>query len=200
MEIKIYTDGACSRNPGIGGWAAIIEYENYCTTVSGYENNTTNNRMELVAAIGGLESLENPSKVRIFSDSQYVIRAFHDGWLKGWLRNNWHTSSGKPTQNRDLWERLHSLTTVHDVSWEWVKGHNGHIQNCKADSLAKIEIKILKAIKCKDIMYLLKMRPTYTVEHFLHLFEHSHYKYVEQVLPNLLEMTNFDQHKKSEQE
>lgn len=142
-QIEIFTDGACSGNPGPGGWAALLRWRGHEKELSGAESATTNNRMELMAAIMGLESLKRPSKVRLVTDSTYV----RDGitkWIFGWKKNGWRTSDKKPVKNEDLWRRLETALESHDVAWEWVKGHAGHAENERADELARAAIAALR--------------------------------------------------------
>ncbi|MAP49386.1 MAG: ribonuclease HI [Oceanicaulis sp.] len=141
--IHIHTDGACSGNPGPGGWGAILHWNGHEKELSGAEADTTNNRMELMAAIASLEALKKaPSKVRLVTDSTYV----RDGvtkWIHGWKRNGWKTAAKKPVKNDDLWKRLDAIASKHDVTWEWVKGHAGHPENERADQLARDAISTL---------------------------------------------------------
>ena len=133
--VEIFTDGACKGNPGPGGWGAIIRYGEHEKQLSGAEADTTNNRMELLAAIEALRALKRPSRVRLTTDSNYV----KDGitkWIHGWLRNNWRTAAKKPVKNADLWQRLLDAAEPHDIEWAWVKGHDGHPENERADQLA----------------------------------------------------------------
>lgn len=135
-RVTIHTDGACSGNPGPGGWGAILEYNGHEKELSGAEAETTNNRMELMAAIAALEALKRPSKVRLVTDSVYV----RDGvtkWIHGWKKNGWKTAAKKPVKNEDLWRRLDAVASKHRVEWEWVKGHAGHPENERADQLAR---------------------------------------------------------------
>jgi len=140
-ELFAYTDGACSGNPGPGGWGALLIARDGDTVVkerplSGGEADTTNNRMELLAAISALETLTTPSKLTIVTDSSYV----KDGitkWIFGWKKKGWKTAAKKPVKNEDLWKRLDEATVRHDVTWEWVKGHAGHPENERADELAR---------------------------------------------------------------
>lgn len=136
--VQIFPDGACSPNPGVGGWAAILISPKHgvMREISGAEAVTTNNRMELLAAIRGLEALKQPSVVELSTDSQYVQRAFTEGWLENWKRNGWRTSARKPVENADLWRELDRLSTVHQIEWKWVRGHAGHPENKRADELA----------------------------------------------------------------
>ncbi len=133
--IQIYTDGACSGNPGPGGWGVFLRWRDHEKELSGGEPDTTNNRMELMAAIQALESLKRASVVDLHTDSTYV----RDGitkWIHGWKRNGWKTSAKKPVKNEDLWKRLDAALSDHQVSWHWVKGHSGHPENDRADELA----------------------------------------------------------------
>lgn len=140
--IVIHTDGACSGNPGPGGWGAILHWKGHEKELSGAEAETTNNRMELMAAIAALEALKRRSTVRLVTDSTYV----RDGvtkWIHGWKRNGWKTAAKKPVKNEDLWKRLDAIASKHDVTWEWVKGHAGHPENERADQLAREAISTL---------------------------------------------------------
>jgi len=135
-EIIIYTDGACSGNPGPGGWGAILISGDHRKELSGGEKVTTNNRMELMAAIEALEALKFPSEVALYTDSTYV----RDGitkWIHGWRKNGWKTAAKKPVKNAELWQRLDTATGRHRVAWHWVKGHAGHPENERADALAR---------------------------------------------------------------
>jgi ribonuclease HI len=135
-QVIIHTDGACSGNPGPGGWGAILEYNGHEKELSGAEADTTNNRMELMAAIAALEALKRKSEVRLVTDSVYV----RDGvtkWIHGWKKNGWKTAAKKPVKNEDLWRRLDAVASKHSVEWEWVKGHAGHPENERADQLAR---------------------------------------------------------------
>lgn len=134
--VEIYTDGACSGNPGPGGWGVVLRYGEHEKALFGSEANTTNNRMELMAAIMGLELLTRPCTVRLTTDSQYVRKGITE-WLAGWKRNNWKTASKAPVKNVDLWQRLEKVAEAHQVEWCWVKGHSGHPENEKADELAR---------------------------------------------------------------
>lgn len=135
-KIVIYTDGACSGNPGPGGWGAILMNGEHRKEINGGEAETTNNRMELVAAIMALESLKGRSEVDLHTDSNYVRGGITD-WMKNWKRNGWKTAAKKPVKNVDLWQRLDEARQVHDVRWHWVKGHAGHPENERADELAR---------------------------------------------------------------
>ncbi|HHW70443.1 MAG TPA: ribonuclease HI [Clostridiales bacterium] len=136
-EVIIYTDGACSGNPGPGGWAAILSYKNVEKEIYGFEDNTTNNRMELLAPIKALEALKEPCSVQIYIDSAYVYNAFQKSWIDKWQANNWQTSSKTPVQNQDLWKRLIELCDRHKVQWIKVKGHSSNEKNNRCDALAK---------------------------------------------------------------
>ena len=137
MSIKIYTDGACSGNPGIGGYGCLVQYPDKEVKFFGAEMDTTNNRMEVLGAIVALESLKSHSQiVEVFSDSQYLIKGMN-GWLTSWIRNGWRNSKREPTPNKDLWLRLLSLNNRHAITWTWVRGHSGHIENEICDKLAK---------------------------------------------------------------
>ncbi len=133
--IKIYTDGACSGNPGPGGWGAILRYNGHEKEMSGGELDTTNNRMEMMAAIKALEALKNPSVVELYTDSKYLQKGVHD-WLAGWKAKGWKGAKKKPIKNQALWKRIDALIQVHDVTFFWVKGHAGHPENERADVLA----------------------------------------------------------------
>lgn len=142
--ITIYTDGACSKNPGPGGWAAVLRFGEYERELSGAEPETTNNRMELLAAIRALEALKEPCEVQLYTDSAYLCNAFRNGWLSGWQRNGWKTASKAPVENQDLWKQLLQLTCTHHVSWNKVKGHANNADNNRCDALARAAIKALK--------------------------------------------------------
>lgn len=135
-EVTVYTDGACSGNPGPGGWAAVLQYGPMERVVSGAARQTTNNRMELQAAIGALQALKEPCRVRLHTDSAYLERAFNDGWLENWVRRGWKTASKKPVENKDLWEILRTLNGKHQVEWIKVKGHADDALNNRVDGLA----------------------------------------------------------------
>ena len=134
-EVELYTDGACRGNPGKGGWGAILVYGKFKKEMSGGERETTNNRMELLAAISGLEALKEPCCVKLYSDSKYLVDAYNQGWVFSWQKSGWKRGK-EPLKNPDLWERLFSLTQIHDVTFIWVKGHNGHDYNERCDTLA----------------------------------------------------------------
>ena len=135
VDIDIFTDGACRGNPGPGGWGVILRSGSHEKELFGGEQSTTNNRMELRAAIEGLAALKRPSRVTVTTDSQYVRQGITQ-WIEGWKRNQWRTSAKKPVKNQDLWQLLDELTCRHEVTWEWVKGHSGHPDNELADVLA----------------------------------------------------------------
>lgn len=134
--VDIFTDGACSGNPGPGGWAAILRWRDTEKELSGYASDTTNNRMEMMAAIQALESMKRPVEAHLHTDSVYL----RDGitrWIHGWKKNGWRTAARKPVKNVDLWQRLELALARHDIEWHWVKGHSGHPDNEKADALAR---------------------------------------------------------------
>ncbi|MDR1536187.1 MAG: ribonuclease HI [Planctomycetota bacterium] len=137
-EVEIFADGACSGNPGPGGWGALLRHLPSAAErrLSGAEAMTTNNRMELLAVIQALASLSRPCRVRVVTDSAYVVNAFAKGWLAGWERNQWRTSGKTPVKNVDLWLRLRELSSRHRVEWRWIRGHGGHRENEEADRLA----------------------------------------------------------------
>ncbi|MDE3060503.1 MAG: ribonuclease HI [Pseudomonadota bacterium] len=134
-HVEIYTDGACSGNPGPGGWAAILVHGQAEKEITGAEAHTTNNRMELMGAIGGLEALKGPCRVDLYTDSSYVQKGITE-WLPGWKRKGWKTADNKPVKNADLWQRLEEAAAPHEVDWHWVRGHAGHAYNERADKLA----------------------------------------------------------------
>ncbi|HZP77454.1 MAG TPA: ribonuclease HI [Pseudolabrys sp.] len=136
QRVTIYTDGACSGNPGPGGWGAILTFGDHSKELMGGEPHTTNNRMELMAAISALEALKRPCVVDIYTDSQY-LRGGITGWINSWKRNGWKTADKKPVKNVDLWQRLEAALGHHRVQWHWVKGHAGHDMNERADELAR---------------------------------------------------------------
>ena len=143
-QVTIYTDGACSGNPGPGGWGAILMYGAHKRELSGGEADTTNNRMELTAVIRGLEALKEPCVVELYSDSKYVIDALEKGWAWGWKKKNWVKSDKKPALNPDLWDTLLKLTMKHQLHYHWVKGHADNPMNNRCDELAVGEWKRLK--------------------------------------------------------
>jgi ribonuclease HI len=143
QRVTIFTDGACSGNPGPGGWGAILIFGDARKELSGGEGETTNNRMELLAAISALEALKRPMPIDLWVDSQYV----KDGitkWIFGWKRNGWKTADKKPVKNAELWQRLDAATQRHEIRWHWVKGHAGHPENERADALAREGMKPFK--------------------------------------------------------
>jgi ribonuclease HI len=144
VNVEIFTDGACSGNPGPGGWGAILRYGAHEKELYGGELNTTNNRMELMAAIQGLLALKRPSTVNITTDSQYVRQGITE-WITKWQTNNWKTAAKKPVKNADLWQALLNATAPHTIEWHWVRGHNGHLENERADELARRGIEELLA-------------------------------------------------------
>ena len=136
LVVEIFTDGACSGNPGPGGYGAILKYGEVTKEISGCHKNTTNNRMELTAVIEALRQLKRPSKVRVFSDSNYIIKGMTE-WTPAWIRRNWVNSKKQPVLNRDLWENLMKISRAHDIEWVWIKGHMGHKENERCDELAR---------------------------------------------------------------
>jgi len=143
-KVDIYTDGACSGNPGPGGWGVVMHWKGNVKELSGYEGDTTNNRMELMAAIQGLETLKRDvGKVNLHTDSTYV----KDGitkWIHGWKKNGWKTAAKKPVKNKDLWQRLEASLADHEVEWHWIKGHSGHPENERCDELATLAVQQFK--------------------------------------------------------
>jgi ribonuclease HI len=143
LMVEIYTDGACSGNPGPGGWGALLRYGAVEKELSGGEKLTTNNRMELMGAISALEALKRPARIKLHTDSMYV----RDGimkWLKGWKAKGWLTADKKPVKNKELWQRLDAATQIHQIEWLWVKGHSGHPENDRVDQLARDAIQSLR--------------------------------------------------------
>ena len=136
LKVVIHTDGACSGNPGPGGWGAILEAGSHHKEIKGGETETTNNRMEMIAAIEALEALKGPSEVDLYTDSNY-LRGGITSWIKGWKKNGWRTAARKPVKNVELWQRLEQAEERHTVRWHWVKGHVGHDENERADELAR---------------------------------------------------------------
>ena len=142
-EVELFTDGACSGNPGPGGWASILRMGEREKELSGGDPATTNNKMELMGAISGLEALKRPCVVKLYTDSKYVM----DGatkWIHGWKKNGWRTADKKPVKNVELWQRLDAAAKPHRVHWSWVKGHSGHPENDRADALARAEIEKIR--------------------------------------------------------
>ena len=144
-KVTIHTDGACSRNPGPGGWGAILTFKEREKELKGGEPATTNNRMELMAAIAALEALKKPCAVDLYTDSQY-LRGGITEWIKQWKRNGWRTADKKPVRNVDLWQRLDAALKPHRVNWHWVRGHAGHAMNERADVLAREAIREMQAL------------------------------------------------------
>ena len=143
-RVEIFTDGACSGNPGVGGWGAILRYKDIEKELSGGEENTTNNRMELMAVIMALSVLKTKCNISLYTDSKYVMNGITE-WLANWKSNNWQTSNKKQAvKNIDLWQRLDELTQQHEIRWLWVKGHNGHHENERCDALARSEVAKIK--------------------------------------------------------
>jgi ribonuclease HI len=138
--IEIFADGACSGNPGPGGYGAILKYGTHLKEISGCEAETTNNRMELMSVIAALRQLKKPCRVRVISDSTYVIKGMKE-WMPRWVKNNWINSKKQPVINRDLWEMLRDLSAHHVIEWLWIKGHNGHEENERCDEMARNAIK-----------------------------------------------------------
>lgn len=146
-QVLIYCDGACSPNPGIGGWGAVLIYparNNHRKEISGAEAQTTNNRMEITAALKALAALKKPCRVELHTDSQYLLNAFEQGWLEKWKRNGWRTADKKSVSNVDLWMELDPLVATHEVRWLWVRGHSGNVENERADVLA-VEARLQRA-------------------------------------------------------
>mgnify|MGYP002636800905 FL=1 len=137
LRVEIFTDGACSGNPGPGGWGAILRYQGTEKELMGGELDTTNNRMEMMAAISALESLKRPVKIDLHTDSTY-LRDGMTRWIHGWKRNGWKTAAKKPVKNIDLWQRLEAAMASHEIEWHWVRGHTGHPENERADELARL--------------------------------------------------------------
>ena len=144
QRVTIYTDGACSGNPGPGGWGAILQFGDNTKELNGGEAHTTNNRMELMAAISALEALKRPCTVDLHTDSQYLRNGIMS-WIHGWKKNGWRTADKKPVKNVDLWQRLDAALAAHKIEWHWVKGHAGHPQNERADELARMGLIASKA-------------------------------------------------------
>ena len=134
-NVEIFTDGACRGNPGKGGWGVLLRYGDKEKELYGYEPDTTNNQMELMAAIQGLEALKQPCQVVLTTDSKYVMQGITE-WIHGWKKKNWKNATGKPVKNKELWQRLDTARTGHQIDWQWVKGHSGHAENERVDALA----------------------------------------------------------------
>lgn len=139
QKVIIVTDGACLGNPGPGGWAALLQMNPHEKMISGSQKDTTNNQMELKAVIEGLKALKKPCQAHIISDSKYVIQAFTKGWLNSWQRNNWKNAKKQPVKNKELWLELLGQSEIHQLTWEWVKGHSGHPENERVDQKAREE-------------------------------------------------------------
>jgi len=139
--VEIFTDGACSGNPGPGGYGAILKYDQEIKEISGHMPETTNNRMEMTAIIEALRRLKRPCKIKVVTDSMYVVKGMTE-WLPGWIKRNWVNSQKKPVLNRDLWEKLLKLSRRHQIEWKWIKGHHGHKENERCDELARDAIRI----------------------------------------------------------
>lgn len=146
--VEIYSDGACSGNPGPGGWGTILRWNGTVKELSGFDPETTNNRMELTAAIEGIAALKRPSSVRLTTDSKYLVQGITE-WIHGWIRRGWKNSKKEAVANRDLWERLFELTRTHHVEWKWVRGHAGHRENERCDTLARAAIQKGRAAACR---------------------------------------------------
>ncbi len=145
-QVYVFTDGSCDTMSGDGGWAYLIKFGHAVKEAAAFEAKTTNNRMELTAAVKALEALKEPCEVTLTTDSQYLKKAFTDGWLKNWLKNGWKTANKQPVKNKDLWLLLLDLDNKHTLSWDWTKGHAGHPENERVDTLA------LKARKSKQAL------------------------------------------------
>ena len=139
-KVIIYTDGACSGNPGPGGWGTILMYNGNKKEISGAKNNTTNNVMELTAALEGLKMLKFPCEVELYSDSAYLVNSFSQGWIYNWKKNNWKTASKEPVKNKEIWEEIYNLTQIHKVKFIKVKGHADNEFNNRCDEMARNEI------------------------------------------------------------
>ncbi|MBQ8347217.1 MAG: ribonuclease HI [Alphaproteobacteria bacterium] len=142
-QIEIFTDGACSGNPGLGGWGAVLRYKDVEKEISGAAEATTNNRMELMAVINALKLLKTTCEADIYTDSQYVMKGATE-WLTGWVKNSWRTADKKPVKNSDLWQEIYHLNKQHILHWHWVKGHAGHPENERCDLLARNAIETLR--------------------------------------------------------
>ncbi len=140
-QVELYTDGACSGNPGPGGWGVLMRFGRQQRELSGGERQTTNNRMEMMAAIAGLQALKEPCRVDLYTDSKYLLQGVTE-WLAGWKARGWRTAANKPVKNTDLWQQLDALldTSQHEIHWHWVRGHSGHPENEHADQLARAAI------------------------------------------------------------
>lgn len=134
-KVAVFTDGACRGNPGKGGWGALLRYGDKESELYGYQHEATNNQMEMMAAIQGLEALKEPCQVVLTTDSKYVMQGITE-WIHGWKKKNWKNSAGKPVKNKELWQRLDKARQGHEIDWKWVKGHSGHAENERVDALA----------------------------------------------------------------
>ena len=143
--VEVFADGACSGNPGVGGYGIILRSGGREKELSGCEPLTTNNRMELTAVIRAIEALKRPCRVKVVTDSNYIVQGMNS-WIFAWLQNNWKNSQRQQVANRDLWEKLWNLSQLHEMSWEWIKGHNAHAENERCDTLAKGAIKECKGM------------------------------------------------------
>ena len=143
-EIIIYTDGACSGNPGPGGWGSILMYKENKKEISGFKENTTNNEMELTAVVEALRLVKFPCIINIYSDSAYVVNAFEQGWIYNWVKKNWKTADNSPVKNKELWEELYNFTKIHDIKFNKVKGHSDNEYNNRCDELARNAIENIK--------------------------------------------------------
>ena len=148
MQVEIFCDGACSGNPGVGGYGSILRSGGNVKEISGAEGCTTSNRMEMSGAIAALEALKRPCEVVITTDSQYLAKGMTE-WVSGWIRKGWVNSKKEPVLNRDLWEKLVDLSKVHSIRWVWVRGHNGHAENERCDELARAAIETFRGKACK---------------------------------------------------
>lgn len=146
-NVLLYTDGACSENPGVGGWGAVLFYKDIKKELSGYEENTTNNRMELLAVINGIKALKEPCNISVYSDSAYTVNAFKQNWINNWQLKNWRTANNKAVKNVDLWQELLALVSIHKITWHKVKGHSDNEYNNRCDFLATNEIAKFKESK-----------------------------------------------------
>lgn len=140
QDVTIYTDGACSGNPGPGGWGAILMYNDYKKEICGGNKNTTNNIMEISAVIEALKLLKTPCNVTVYSDSAYVVNCFNQGWIYNWIKKGWKTAGNEPVKNKELWQELYNLTKVHNVKFVKVKGHSDNVYNNRCDELARSQI------------------------------------------------------------
>lgn len=138
--MEIFTDGACSGNPGVGGYGAVLKYGREIKEISGYERETTNNRMEMTAVIKALELLKRPCIIKLYSDSNYVVKGMTE-WVTAWIEKNWLNSQKKPVANQDLWKKLLNVSRSHQIEWKWIRGHHGHPENERCDQLARNAIK-----------------------------------------------------------